>query len=146
MKSIFAKIFSFQLSSSLTVLIVMSLVSVFALNTSVSNWNTGKKEDLEAVIVPVVSKVHRLNGGLSAANLKNAMEPYMTDSLYVYVFNERKEPILLMDRGKQITAGEFEKQLGPVQSFLAQNPPLPIRDGERISCYIAVSNVEFFAY
>ncbi|WP_020613205.1 sensor histidine kinase [Sediminispirochaeta bajacaliforniensis] len=146
MKSIFSRTFFGLLASSLFVLTVMSFMVGFAIKASILNWNEGKKEELEALLIPIISKVHRLNGGLSEGSLESALTPYMTDSLYVYVFDEQKRPLFLLKQGKRLTLQELEKEEGPLQALLHQSQPLEIRDGDNVIGYLAVDSVDFFAY
>ncbi|HOT61974.1 MAG TPA: sensor histidine kinase, partial [Treponemataceae bacterium] len=101
-KGIFAKVFSGLLASSLVVLVVMSIMTGLAIKASIMNWNREKKEDLEAILVPMIAKAHRLNGGFTESALEASLLPYMTDSLFVYVFDERKQPVLLIEQGRRM--------------------------------------------
>jgi two-component system sensor histidine kinase BaeS len=147
MRSVFARIFSGLFLSSLAVLLAMSLVVGVAVRSSISHWNQGKKADLETVLKSVVSKVHRLNGGLSAGSLEAALSPYMTDSLCVYVFDERRHPVLLLDKGKRIIAQELDAQKGGIfQSLAGKHAPMEIKDDATAIGYLFVDNVDFLAY
>ena len=146
MRSLFTKFFSNLIISSLGVLVTMVLITVFAVNHSVSTWNTGKKTDLENLLRPIASRVYRMTGELSAEALYAAIEPYMTDSLYVFIFSPDDRPILLLDKGTVISTKEFESQLGSISSFLRKNPPVDITDGSKVIGRMAVSNIDFYAY
>lgn len=146
MRSLFARFFSNLIISSLGVLVTMALIAVFAVNHSVSTWNMGKKTDLENLLRPIVSRVYRMSGSLERESLHTAIEPYMTDTLYVYIFDAEKKPLLLLDKGSLISVEEFQKELGSVSSFLRENPPVELIDGSHTVGYMAVSNVDFYAY
>ncbi len=146
MRSLFARFFSNLIISSLGVLVTMALIAVFAVNHSVSTWNMGKKTDLENLLRPIVSRVYRMSGSLEREALHTAIEPYMTDTLYVYIFDAEKKPLLLLDKGNLISLEEFQKELGSVSSFLRENPPVELTDGAHTIGYMAVSNVDFYAY
>lgn len=146
MRSLFSRFFSNLIISSLGVLVSMALIAVFAVNHSVSTWNMGKKTDLENLIRPIVSRVYRMTGGLDSEALHTAIEPYMTDTLYVFIFDKEKKPVLLLDKGEVISEREFQDELGPVASFLRKNPPAELADGSQPIGYMAVSNVDFYAY
>lgn len=146
MKTFFSKIMSGQLAVSVAVLIIMSFIFSAAVKSSIRSWNSDKQWELQELLMPAISKTYRLNGSLSAQTLENALFPYITDSLYVYVFDTDKKPILLMEDGKPKTVQEVEKNTGPLGSFLSLNVPVPIKDGEVIIGYLLVDNIDFLAY
>lgn len=146
MRSLFSRFFSSLIISSLGVLVTMALIAVFAVNHSVSTWNMGKKTDLENLIRPIVSRVYRMSGRLGREDLYTAIEPYMTDTLYVFIFDIDYNPVLLLDKGVVISEKEFQEELGSVTAFLRENPPVELTDGSRPIGYMAVSNVDFYAY
>lgn len=146
MKSLFTKFFSSLIISSLGVLVTMAAIAVFAVNHSVSTWNMGKKTDLENLLKPIVSKVYRLEGSLETPELLAAIEPYLTDSLHVFIFSPENKPLLLLDKGEVISQKDFERELGSIQTFLRKNPPVELTDGEKVIGKLAVSNIDFYAY
>ncbi len=146
MRSLFSRFFSNLIISSLGVLVTMALIAVFAVNHSVSTWNMGKKTDLENLLLPLVSRVYRMSGKLDKEALHTAIEPYMTDTLYVFIFDTENKPVLLLDKGRVISQRDFEEELGHITSFLRKNPPVELTDGLQTIGYMAVSNVDFYAY
>ncbi|AEE16238.1 sensor histidine kinase [Treponema brennaborense] len=146
MKTIFGKIFSGQIAVSCAVLLIMSFIFSAAIRTSVSSWNFDKQDELKKLLLPVISKTYRLTGGLSESSLEKALLPYVTDSLYVYVFDTDRKPLLLLEQGKRKTVPEVEKSTGPLTSFLSLNPPVPIKDGTTLIGYLAADSVDFLAY
>lgn len=124
----------------------MALITVFAVNHSVSTWNMGKKADLEKLLTPIVSHVYRMRGGLEESDLFHALESYMTDSLYIFIFTPENKPILLLNKGILISEKEFEDKMGSIQNFLKKNPPVELVDGNKIFGKMAVSNIDFYAY
>ena len=103
MKTFFGKILFGQLAVSIAVLIIMSFIFSAAVRSSISSWNSDKQWELQELLMPVISKAYRLNGSLSEQSLEKALLPYITDSLYVYLFYTEKNPIMLMDDGKPRT-------------------------------------------
>ena len=146
MKTLFTRLFSNLMISSLGVLVTLVAIAIFAVNHSVSTWNMGKKTDLENLLQPVITRVHRMEGELSPTPLFMAIEQYLTDSLYVFIFTPDNEPILLLDKGTVISKKEFESQLGSIPTFLRKNPPIDITDGSTLIGKLAVSNIDFYAY
>jgi len=142
MRSIFSKIFYSVLLSSLLVLASMLLFSLLGVQASINNWNRDKTKELEALLTPILSKVYRLNGGLNEKNLENALSPYMTDSLYVYVYNDEKTPLFAVNQGTRLSL------TGPnnVQPSLDQASVVEIKDGEDTIAFLAAANVDFFTY
>jgi two-component system sensor histidine kinase BaeS len=145
-KGIFARTFSGLLASSLVALIVMSLMAGYAIKTSIMNWNQEKKEDLEAVLVPMIAKAHRLGNGLGDTALESALLPYMTDSLFVYVFDAQKRPVLLIEEGRRISDMDLRALGKSPQSLIAKHKPLSIKDGTRVIAYLSVDSADFLAY
>src|SRR5690554_5441505 len=124
----------------------MSLMTGFAIKASIMNWNREKKEDLETILVPMISKAHRLNGGFTESALEATLLPYMTDSLFVYVFDENKRPVLLIEEGRRIRAQDLQAEGRTAQSLLNRNPPLAIKDGSTVIAYLSVDSADFLAY
>ncbi|WP_297644338.1 HAMP domain-containing sensor histidine kinase, partial [uncultured Treponema sp.] len=72
--------------------------------------------------------------------------PYTTDSLYIYIFDGNKKPILLLEKGKVSTQDEVEKSVGSLSTFLSLNSPVQIKDGGETIGYLCADNVGFLAY
>ena len=146
MSNIFRRIYAGQLITSVIVIFVMSFFFLFGIRASISHWNTEQTANLERVLIPAISKVYRLNGYLDAAALEKALLPYLTDSLYAYVFDSNKDPVILLNRSERITVGQAEKQLGSMQTFLTLNPPKEIVYDRHTVGYLSVDSVDFLAY
>ncbi len=146
MKSIFSKMFYSIIISSLLVLASMLLFSLIAIQTSIFHWNQGKTEELEALLMPIITKANRLSGGLSEKNLESILSPYMTDSLYVYIYDEQRRPIFAMNQGKRLSLQNKGEGKIAVQPSLEQAPVVEIWDGENIIGYLSAANVDFFTY
>lgn len=143
---IFRRVYLGHLTASFAVLAIMSVFFVFAIRSAITRWNKNETADIEQMLMPVISKVHRLDGGLDASTLESALLPYITDSLYVYVFDRDKHPVLLLNRGQRVSQKEVEKQVGSMQTFLALNSPSQIKDGDETVGYLSVDSVDFLAY
>jgi two-component system sensor histidine kinase BaeS len=144
--NIFSKLFLGVLGASLAVLIIMSIIFVFAIKTSIAHWNKDEALNMDNLLKPVIVKVYRLNGDLNAGALESAILPYITDSLYVYVFDSDKNPILLLNRGQHITQETVEKEVGSLSTFLSLNAPVPIEDDGEVIAYLSVNSGDFLAY
>lgn len=145
-QSFFQKTFLGQLAVAAAVIVIMSAVFFVAIRASISSWNLDKKEDLEILLEQVISKSYRLEGGLSPTQIAYVLQPYLTDSLYIYIFDTAKKPILLMEKGKRVAQSEVEAHTGSLSSFLAFNPPVAIHDGTKEIAYMAVDSADFLAY
>ncbi len=146
MKTIFSRIFSGQLISAFAILALMSFIFAFAIRTSIVSWNNDKKSDIENLMLPVISKTYRLSGSLSQSELSQALRPYITDSLYVYVLDSERSPVLLIEQGASRTLAEVEKNIGPLSSFLSLNKPAQIKEGDEVIAYLCVDSIDFLAY
>ena len=146
MRTIFGKIYASQLAACCFVLLLMAAIFSFAIRVSVSSWNMGKRADLEALLSPVIIKSYRLSGSLSPPALERALLPYITDSLYVYLFDEERRPILLLEQGRNRSQQEVEQSVGPLSSFVALNKPVAIEESGALIAYLLVDSVDFFAY
>jgi two-component system, OmpR family, sensor histidine kinase BaeS len=146
MKNIFSKLFLGLLSASLAVLAVMSVIFVFAIRTSISHWNRDEALDMSNLLLPVIAKVYRLSGSLDAGVLEAAILPYTTDSMYVYVFDENRHPVLLINRGHQVSQKTVESEVGNLSTFLTLNAPVPVKDNGSIIGYLSVNSQDFLAY
>ena len=142
MKKIFAKLFLGNLIATFAVLVMMSSIFVIAIKTSISHWNRDEATDIINLLSPVISKVYRLTGTLEPSTLEAAVLPYTTDSLYVYIFDVNKKPILLLNKGQHISQRKVEEQLGSLNSFLSLNVPATIKDNDKIICYLSVNSQE----
>lgn len=146
MKSIFARILTGFIAASFAVIAAMSVIFTVSVSRSINDWNTDKKDDFVALILPAISKTYRLTGSLSASELEKAVMPYTTDSLYIYIFDGNKKPVLLLEKGKVSTQGDVEKSVGSLSTFLSLNSPVQIKDGDDIIGYLCADNVGFLAY
>lgn len=146
MKTVFGKIYLSQLITTCSVMVLMAALFSFAVSVSVSSWNVGKKGDLESLLLPVIRKSYRLSGGLSPGDLEKALLPYITDSLYVYVFDGSRHPVLLLEQGQSRSVKDIEKNVGSISSFLSLNKPVPIEESGATIGYLLVDSMDFFAY
>ena len=146
MKTFFGKIYVSQLITTCSVMVLMAALFSFAVSVSVSNWNVGKKGDLESLLLPVILKSYRLSGSLSPSALEKALLPYITDSLYVYLFDSIRRPVLLLEQGKSRSVKEVEKNVGPISTFLSLNKPVPIEESGTVIGFLLVDSMDFFAY
>lgn len=146
MKSIFARILTGFIAASFAVIAAMSVIFTVSVSRSINDWNTDKKDDFVALILPAISKTYRLTGSLSASELEKAVMPYTTDSLYIYIFDGNKKPVLLLEKGKVSTQGDVEKSVGSLSTFLSLNSPVQIKDGDDTIGYLCADNVGFLAY
>ena len=146
MKTVFGKIYASQLAACFFVIVLMAAIFSFAIRVSVSGWNMGKRSDLEELLVPVILKSYRLTGSLSPTALERSLLPYITDSLYVYVFDTERHPILLLEQGRNHTQQEVEQSVGPLSSFVSLNKPIPIEESGEVIAWLLVDSIDFFAY
>lgn len=145
-RGVFARILFGLLASSLVALIVMSLMAGLAIKRSIMNWNQDKKEDLEAVLVPLILKDYRLKGGFDPDSLEEVIIPYMTDSIYVYLFDEDRRAILLVEEGRRISLHELRDSGRSPQMIMSKYPPFAILERETPIGYLAVDSADFLAY
>ncbi len=146
MKTVFGKIYASQLAVCCFVMVLMAAIFSFAIRVSISSWNMGKKGDLEALLTPVILKSYRLSGGLLPSALEKALLPYITDSLYVYLFDSERRPVLLLEQGRNRTQQEVEQSIGSLSSFVSLNKPVPIEEAGAVIAWLLVDSVDFFAY
>jgi two-component system, OmpR family, sensor histidine kinase BaeS len=146
MTSIFRKIYIGHLAASVSVLVIMSLIFIFAIRSSISHWNRDENAEIEKMLLPLISKVYRLRGGLDSNALESALLPYTTDSMYIYVFDVNKRPVLLMNKGRRVTTDAVEQQVGSLSTFLSLNTPAQIKDSSKIVGYLSVNSADFLTY
>lgn len=146
MKSIFVRILTGFVAVSFVLIAAMSGIFTVAVSRSINEWNAGKRNDFVALILPAISKTYRLEGSLSSSSLENAVMPYTTDSLYIYIFDGNKKPVLLLEKGKVSTQEDVEKSVGSLSTFMALNSPVQIKDGGKTIGYLCADNVGFLAY
>lgn len=146
MKSIFTRILIGFIAVSFAVIAAMSIIFTVSVSRSINEWNTGKRNDFVSMILPAISKTYRLAGDLSSSELEKAVMPYTTDSLYIYIFDKSKKPVLLLEKGKVCTQEEVEKSVGSLSTFMALNTPIQIKDGDETIAYLCADNIGFLAY
>lgn len=146
MKSIFARILTGFIAASFAVIAAMSVIFTVSVSRSINDWNADKRDDFVALILPAISKTYRFAGSLSSSELEKAVMPYTTDSLYIYIFDRNKKPVLLLEKGKVSTQDEVEKSVGSLSTFLSLNSPVQIKDGGETIGYLCADNVGFLAY
>jgi two-component system, OmpR family, sensor histidine kinase BaeS len=146
MTSIFRKIYIGHLAASISVLVIMSFIFLFAIRSSISHWNRDENAEIEKMLLPLISKVYRLRGELDSNALESALLPYTTDSMYIYVFDVNKHPVLLMNKGRRVTTYAVEQQVGSLSTFLSLNTPAQIKGNSRIVGYLSVNSADFLTY
>jgi len=146
MKSIFARILTGFIAASFAVIAAMSVIFTVSVSRSINDWNADKRDDFVALILPAISKTYRFAGSLSSSELEKAVMPYTTDSLYIYIFDRNKKPVLLLEKGKVSTQDEVEESVGSLSTFLSLNSPVQIKDGGETIGYLCADNVGFLAY
>lgn len=146
MKSIFARILTGFIAASFAVIAAMSVIFTVSVSRSINDWNADKRDDFVSLILPAISKTYRFAGSLSSSELEKAVMPYTTDSLYIYIFDRNKKPVLLLEKGKVSTQDEVEKSVGSLSTFLSLNSPVQIKDGGETIGYLCADNVGFLAY
>lgn len=144
--NIFSKLFMGVLGASLIVLTMMSVIFVFAIKTSIAHWNKDEALDMDNLLEPIIVKVYRLTGSLDVGALESAILPYTTNSMYVYLFDENRRPILLLDKGQRVSQKTVEKEVGSLSTFMSLNAPVPIEDGADTIAYLSVNSRDFLAY
>jgi two-component system sensor histidine kinase BaeS len=117
----------------------------FAIQRSINGWNMGKQQDFQNILIPIISKTQRLSGGLNSEDLYKALEPYLTDSLFVYVFDKEKKPVFLFKQGRIVTEKELKEENGTFSFVISQLPYLPIKTGEETIAYLASDTIDFLA-
>lgn len=145
-RSLFVRIFLGVFSSSLIILFILSLTLTFAIKTSIFSWNQGKQADLQSILIPVISKIHRLNGGLTESNVEMSLRPYLTDSLYVYVFDADKEAIFLFNQGTEVSVAAYAQDKSLISPQYNQLSLIPIVDGETTIAFLASDSIDFLAH
>ena len=146
MKSLFTRLFSNLLISSLVVLVTMVFIAFVAIKYSVYNWNTSKKTDLENLTKSIISDLYQEEGRLDEAILHQALEPYLVNSRYLFVFDAETQPILLLDQGKRISQQDLLLIIGSFQVFFQVNPPQDVLVKEKLVAKVAVRNRDFYTY
>ncbi len=146
MKSIFARILTGFIAASFAVIAAMSVIFTVSVRRSINDWNADKRDDFVALILPAISKTYRFAGSLSSSELEKAVMPYTTDSLYIYIFDRNRKPVLLLEKGKVSTQDEVEKSVGSLSTFLSLNSSVQIKDGGETIGYLCADNVGFLAY
>ena len=102
MKSLFTHLFSNLLISSFVVLITMVAVPFIAIKYSVQTWNISKKADLEGITSSLITDIYETDGFLDGAVLYQALEPYLLNSHYLFIFDQNTQPILLLVKKSQL--------------------------------------------
>ena len=146
MKTVFGKIYASQLATCCFVMALMAAIFSFAVRFSISSWNMGKRGDLEVLLTPVIIKSYRLSGGLSPSALEKAILPYITGSLYVYLFDAERRPVLLLEQGRNRTQQEVEQSVGSLSSFASLNKPVAVEESGAVIAWLLVDSIDFFAY
>lgn len=146
MKSLFTHLFSNLLISSFVVLITMVAVPFIAIKYSVQTWNISKKADLEGITSSLITDIYETDGSLDGAVLYQALEPYLLNSHYLFIFDQNTQPILLLDKEKPITLEEFNLIIGDFQEFFLENPLSEIMIGQTTVAKLLVRNRDFYTY
>lgn len=144
MRSLFSRAFAAIVVSHLIVIVILSGIFVFAVQSSIEGWNIHRGRRLQNLMVPEIARVYRLNGKLSETELHSALSPFLSSSAYVYLVNSQRRPVYFYAEGERISVHDPEA-IGDRVNALEQAfaTPVSVLDGSEIIGYLYADSLGF---
>lgn len=143
-RSLFSRAFLFIFASLLIVVVVLSGVFVFAIQQSIERWNVHRGRRLQNLMVPELSRAYQQFGELTEDRIHEALSPFLTSSVYVYVTTPDKEGLYLFVRGERNLLPQTlttDEDLAEIRAELST--PVPVLSGERVIAYLYADTLGF---
>jgi two-component system sensor histidine kinase BaeS len=133
MKSIFGRSFWGLALSHFVVVLILSGSFVFAVQRSIDNWNVSRAQRLQNLLAPVIVRTYRAQGRLQEAAIHQAIRPFLSTNMFVFVTNRNDEPVYFYSGGSQVSVhneAELDQRIREVDAHRAM--PISILDGGEI--------------
>jgi len=101
-KSLFTLSFTYIFISIIFVVIILSTVFFFSIRRSVTAWNVNQGQRLENLILPMLTQVYREKGHLSEISIHRKISPFLTSSVFTYVFNKNRKLIYIYSYSSRV--------------------------------------------
>ena len=106
---------------------VLSAVLVFAVQRSITDWNVHKGRRLQNVILPQIARVYRQHGRFSEERVHQAVSPFLTSSIYVYIENREGDVVYFFSRGARIAihdSTQVRQEIESIEGFGDSRVPI----------------------
>lgn len=144
MHSLFSRAFGAIVISHLIVIVILSGIFVFAVQSSIEDWNIHRGRRLQNLMVPEIARAYRLNGKLSETEIHSALSPFLSSSAYVYLVNSQRRPVYFYAEGERISIHDPEAIEARVDSLEeAFSTPVSVLDGSEIIGYLYADSLGF---
>ncbi len=133
MRSIFGRSFWGLAFSHFVVVLILSGSFVFAVQRSIDNWNVSRAQRLQNLLSPVIVRTYRAQGLLQEAAIHQAIRPFLSTNMFVYVTNRNEEPVYFYSGGSQVSIHndeELSERIGEVEAYRAT--PISILEGNDV--------------
>ncbi len=133
MRSIFGRSFWGLAFSHFVVVLILSGSFVFAVQRSIDNWNVSRAQRLQNLLAPVIVRTYRAQGRLQEAAIHQAIRPFLSTNMFVYVTNRSDEPVYFYSGGSQVSIHnptELDERIREVDAH--RSMPTSILDGGEI--------------
>ncbi|MEX2445058.1 MAG: HAMP domain-containing sensor histidine kinase [Alkalispirochaeta sp.] len=133
MRSIFGRSFWGLAFSHFVVVLILSGSFVFAVQRSIDNWNVSRAQRLQNLLAPVIVRTYRSHGRLQERAIHQAIRPFLSTNMFVYVTNRSDEPVYFYSGGSQVSIHNetvLDERIREVDAHRAM--PISILDGSEI--------------
>ncbi|MFW5695059.1 MAG: sensor histidine kinase [Alkalispirochaeta sp.] len=144
MRSIFWRSFWGLAFSHFVVVLILSGSFVFAVQRSIDNWNVSRAQRLQNLLSPVIVRTYRAQGRLQEAAIHQAIRPFLSTNMFVYVTNRNDKPVYFYSGGSQVSVHnetELDERVREVGAHRAM--PTSILDGSEIIGFLHTDTFGF---
>ncbi len=144
MRTLFSQTFSAILFSLFVLLLLMGVLFAFGIQRSISDWNVYRDQRLQNVILPVLSRVYRQQGGFEQDIVEQNLSQFLTQNQFVYVFDADRSPVFLYARGEILDPADYDAgETGTVQDLPGARPPSALIQNDVVVGYLSAGTLGF---
>lgn len=144
MRTLFSQTFSAILYSLFVLLLLMGVLFAFGIQRSISDWNIYRDQRLQNVILPVLSRVYRQQGGFEREIVEQNLSQFLTQNQFVYVFDADRNPVFLYARGEMLDPADYDVvESGTIQDLPGARPPSALIQNDVVVGYLSAGTLGF---
>lgn len=144
MKTLFSQTFSSILGSLFVLLLLMGLLFTLGVRRSITDWNFYRDQRLQNVILPVLSRVYRQQGGFEQEAVEQSLSRFLTQNQFVYVLDSERKPVFLYAQGDILDPAEYEiDDTGKIEGLPGNRPPSALIQDDEVVGYLSAGSLGF---
>ncbi len=143
-RSLFLRAFLLILSAQGLLVVGVAIVFGVAVQRSVEDWNVDRGQRVQNMLIPEITRVYRTSRRLGEEALHQALSPFITGSVSVYITNADNQAVYLNVAGQLWSIHDsraLNEQLSALPDLLLQ--PAPVLEGGRVIAYLHTDTLRF---